>query len=120
MGDGSSDQLTRPDLLEGEGVRIGVDPRDLQEVGDQALEAAEIALPGMFWVIVGITLTIFAGISSLLMTSAFRAGIVCAQAAILGVLLAAVFINDEPFKGETSIRPTAYIRFLEIFNHEAD
>ncbi len=92
---------------------------NLAQRREERLEAAEIALPSMFWVIVGFTLTIFAGISSLLMTSAFRAGVVSAQAAILGALLAAVFVNDEPFKGETSIRPTAYVRFVDVFDREA-
>ena len=80
---------------------------------EERIDLATVALPPVFWGVIAFGMAIFVAASSTLATTSFRRMIVACQAAVLGALLAVVFINDQPFKGQTSVSPHPFVKALD-------
>lgn len=75
----------------------------IAEARDSRLEEAEVALPGIYWVIILLAMSVLVIASGAIRRSVFRTFFLSAQAAILGAFIGVVFITDHPFKGQTAI-----------------
>jgi hypothetical protein len=80
---------------------------------EERIDLATVGLPPVFWAVIAFGMAIFVAASSTLATTGFRRMIVACQAAVLGALLAVVFINDQPFKGQTSVSPHPFVKALD-------
>jgi hypothetical protein len=76
------------------------------------LEIATQGLPGTYWTAVLAALGVLVVASSMVVRTPFRTFFLGAQMAVLGAFMGIVFITDHPFKGETSIGPTAIERVI--------
>jgi hypothetical protein len=86
---------------------------------DERLDAAANAgLPSLFWAaLIGINLVVIA-IGGLLQRSRAIMYLLASQGAALGILLAFLFIIDQPYIGETSVSPAPFQQVLtEISVH---
>lgn len=75
----------------------------IAEARDSRLEEADVALPGIYWVIILLAMIVLVIASCAIRRSNFRTFFLSAQAAILGAFIGVVFITDHPFKGQTAI-----------------
>jgi hypothetical protein len=86
----------------------------LANARDTRIELARLALPDIFWGTILMTVLISIIISALLAVTRIKTFVMGCQVLILGLLVSVVYINDNPFKGETSITPDAINRVIAI------
>lgn len=75
----------------------------LAEARDTRLEAAEVAIPAIYWAIVVFAMTVLVIASCAIRRSPLRTFFLSTQAAILGAFIGVVFITDHPFNGQTFV-----------------
>lgn len=79
----------------------------IAESRESRIDAAKIALPAVYWVVVWLAMGVLVAASCAVVRTSFRTFFLAAQAAILGAFIGVVFITDHPFKGQTSVGPDA-------------
>jgi len=75
----------------------------IAEWRDARLKAVTIALPERYWQVILFAVLMLLFITSTMGRSAFRAYVLSAQMAVMGVFIGFVFIMDQPFKGQTAV-----------------
>lgn len=88
----------------------------LADARDTRIELAGLALPKIFWGTILVALVITVTVSALLAISKIKTFIMGFQVFVLGLLLSVVYINDKPFKGETSVNPNAIKKTISIMH----
>lgn len=102
---------TRENIIYGDLVRM---TDQLAESRELRLAESDLALPPIFWEVIGsltILLIIFAGF-----VNARHAMSLGGLGAGVALLIALVFIFDQPFLGDSSVRPTAIVNVIQIMN----
>jgi hypothetical protein len=84
----------------------------MAESRDARLDAAKIALPSVYWIVVWFAMGVLVAASGTIVRTRFRTFFLTAQAAVLGALMGVVFITDHPLKGQTSVGPDAMVRVI--------
>jgi hypothetical protein len=75
----------------------------IAESRDARLNAVTLALPERYWQVILFAVLMLLFITSTMGRSAFRAYVLSAQMAVMGVFIGFVFIMDQPFKGQTAV-----------------
>jgi len=86
----------------------------LAESREQRLAESDLALPPIFWEVIGsltILLIIFAGF-----VNTRHAMSLGGLGAGVALLISLVFIFDQPFLGDSSVKPTAIVNVIQIMN----
>ncbi len=91
----------------------------MAEHRDIRIEMAEVALPWIFWLIVTVALMVAMMLSGILANNSLRKIVMSCQALVLGLLASIVFINDQPFKGQTSVTPDALVKTMSAMQARA-
>ena len=89
----------------------------IAESRDARLNAVALALPERYWQVVLFAVLMLLFITSTMQRSAFRAYVLSAQMAVMGVFIGFVFIMDQPFKGQTAVDADALRRAIGIMEN---
>jgi hypothetical protein len=87
---------------------------EIAESREARIETAEVALRDEYWYAVGLIIFILTSLMSLVEMNAFRIYAMGLQLSSLAVILALVFITDHPYLGETSVKPDALQKVLNV------
>ena len=79
----------------------------IAESRESRLDAAKIALPTVYWIVVWFAMCVLVVASGTVVRTPFRTLFLASQAAVLGAFIGVVFITDHPLKGQTSVGPDA-------------
>jgi len=80
---------------------------------DARLDSVKIALPPIYWEVIGFAVLVLLMVSATVMPSPYRRAVLAGQMAVLGAFIGFAFIMDQPFKGETVV-------LSEAISHAAD
>lgn len=86
----------------------------IAEKRDARLASVSVALPALYWAAVFFAVGVLIVANCMIEQTLFRTVVLAAQAAVLGIFLAVVFITDQPFKGQTSVGPDAIVKVLSV------
>jgi hypothetical protein len=103
--------VARENVIYGDLVRM---TDQLAESREERLASSNVALPPIFWDVIGsltILLIIFAGF-----VNARHAMSLGGLGAGVALLISLVFIFDQPFLGDSSVKPTAIVNVIQIMN----
>lgn len=103
--------VTRENVIYSDLVRM---TDQLAESREQRLAESDLALPPIFWEVIGsltILLIIFAGF-----VNTRHAMSLGGLGAGVALLISLVFIFDQPFLGDSSVKPTAIVNVIQIMN----
>ena len=106
--------VARENIIYGDLVRM---TDQLAESREERLASSDLALPPIFWDVIGsltILLIIFAGF-----VNARHAMSLGGLGAGVALLISLVFIFDQPFLGDLSVKPTAIVNVIQIMNARA-
>ena len=92
---------------------------DLADLREEILTESDLALPNFFWVTTSALLILGVVLATLTESSLSKTVGVAAPAAAVALLLGFVIIVDQPFEGETSVKPDAIQRALVISSHRS-
>ena len=87
---------------------------DVADLREETLAATDEGLPSFFWITVSGLLVVGVGLAALSGAGLSRAVGLAAPATAIGLLLAFVIIVDQPFEGETSVKPAAIEKMLVV------
>ena len=79
----------------------------IAESRESRLDAAKIALPTVYWIVVWFAMCVLVVASGTVVRTPFRTLFLASQAAVLGAFIGVGFITDHPLKGQTSVGPDA-------------
>lgn len=85
---------------------------ELAEHRDLRLEITHLRLPGTFWAVACLAIGVLIGMAGALAQTRPRLVVMTGSVAIIGGLAAIVFIHDQPFKGETSVKADPIMRVI--------
>ena len=88
----------------------------LADSRNDRLDAAEFAIPGIFWLLIGTLLVLKTVLSAYADRSRSSDIVLAAQMAAFSSLLALTFSFDEPLKGEAGIKPTPIVEVIEMIS----
>ncbi len=85
---------------------------DVSDSRETLIDEASNQLPGLFWLMAGSFVLLGFALGTMAEASLLRGLSLSSTAAAIGVLLAFVLIMDQPFKGSSSVEPTAIEKIL--------
>ena len=91
-------------VLFGQAVRLA---DDIAQSRDAMIEATEIRLAPVYWVLIGLAFCVKVFVSALTTRTTIGEIVFAAQMTVLSALFALVFIFDQPYKGESGVKPDA-------------
>lgn len=93
---------------------------EVSESRELRINRSSSKLPMIFWVVIAAGLTGLVLINSLFIpTTHFAVGLVILPI-ILGGLISLLIITDQPFKGQTSVKPNAFIKVLDSIKSRSE
>ena len=84
----------------------------ISEMRDRRLNALSLVLPAAYWHVVLFSVVISILVSSTIQQTPFRTTILASQAAVLGAFIGFLFLEDQPFKGQTAIDADSIIHAI--------
>jgi hypothetical protein len=88
----------------------------LADSRNDRLDAAESSLPGIFWTLIIVILMLKTILSAFVERSRVANVVIATQMVAFSSLLCLTFSFDQPFKGETSIKPSAIIEVIDAIS----
>jgi Protein of unknown function (DUF4239) len=86
---------------------------EVAESREARIEKASIRLPGLFWVVILICMLALMSVNTLFEHSnSFFLGLKILPIT-LGALISLLVITDQPFKGQNSVKPDAFLKIIE-------
>ncbi len=86
---------------------------EVAESREARIERSSTRLPNLFWIVILICMTALMAINTLFVQSdSFHLGLKILPAT-LGALISLLIITDQPFKGQSSVRPDALNKIIE-------
>ena len=93
---------------------------DLERMRETRLESGTLRIPLSYWEVIIFAMFAKVLLSALLDRSGFGTYVLAIQMAVLGALLGLVFVYDEPYKGETSIKPDNFVSTIHKIESRVD
>ncbi len=86
---------------------------EVAESREARIERSSVRLPNLFWVVIIICMTALLGINTLFLPSdSFFLGLKILPLT-LGALISLLVITDQPFKGQSSVKPEPFYKIIE-------
>ena len=86
---------------------------EVAESREARIERASIHLPGLFWIVISICIFSLVAINTLFLPSdSFAFGLKILPVT-LGALISLLVITDQPFKGQSAVKPDAFHKIIE-------
>ena len=86
---------------------------EVAESREARIERSSIRLPGLFWIVILICIFSLLAINTLFLPSdSFFFGLKILPVT-LGALISLLVITDQPFKGQSSVKPDAFYKIIE-------
>jgi hypothetical protein len=92
----------------------------LADIRNDRLDAAEFAIPAVFWILIIVILLLKTCLSAFAERSRSANFVLSVQMAAFSSLLCLTFIFDEPLAGEAAIKPTAIIETIDAISKRID
>jgi len=86
----------------------------LEELRQTQLESATKAVPGVFWWVIGVFIVGAMIMNGRYKLDAFSITLIALHMGAIGLVIAMILVMDSPFRGETSVSPTAVLRAARI------
>ncbi len=92
---------------------------DIAEAREARIESTSTALAAVFWLMVALTFSAVVVLTLFIDLSPIRVFGFSLQMAAFAALLSVVFIFDEPFNGQTSVSPKAFVKTISAMQGRA-
>jgi hypothetical protein len=84
----------------------------IADMREARLGSVSVKLPALYWFAVAFAIGVLILINCTLDSKGFRTVVLVAQAAVLGLFVGVVFITDQPYKGESGLKPDELVKAI--------